>query len=35
VEEAVEGGVLTWWKRGGVNVVEVEKREYPLFKIFL
>ena len=25
VEKRVEEGVLIWWKRGGVNVVEVEK----------
>jgi len=30
----VEERVLTWWKYGGVNVVEVEKREYLICKNF-
>jgi len=30
----VEERVLTWWKYGGVNVVEVEKREYFICKNF-
>jgi len=29
VEKKVEEEVLMWWKRGGVNVVEVENKIFP------